>query len=480
MPDKKRYTPVSKLKTPLAFIEYTRSLAIDIPIDEEINTTSDGSLHRPYILKSGRRIGNRFCALPMEGWDGTLEGFPSDLTRRRWKNFGSSGAKLIWGGEAAAVRHDGRCNPNQLLITRDTIPAIELLRKVLVDAHTQRFGSADGLLAGLQLTHSGRFSRPNDNNRLEPVIAYHHPYLDPLFHIPPGLPVITDLRLDDLIGSFVDAAVKAYTAGFDFVDIKHCHGYLGHELLSARIRPGKYGGCFENRTRFLRGIINGIRRDCPDLEIGVRLSVFDFPPFSADVPGGIGRCLYSPENGEYPYVFGANPVNPLQIQLDEVYSLLEMLQDLKVELICMSAGSPYYNPHIQRPALQPPSGGYMPPEDPLIGVARQIDTTAQLKNRFPDMTFVGSGYSYLQDLLPNVAQAVIREGYADFIGLGRMMFSYPELPADILEGKPVNKKQLCRTCSTCTTAPRRGLVSGCYLIDPFYKTMPESPLKSAH
>ncbi len=100
----------------------------------------------------------------MEGWDGTTDGKPTELTRRRWRNFGISGAKLMWGGEAVAVRHDGRANPNQLLITESNLSAIESLRMELLDAHQDRFGATDDLLVGLQLTHSGRFARPNDKS----------------------------------------------------------------------------------------------------------------------------------------------------------------------------------------------------------------------------------------------------------------------------------------------------------------------------
>src|SRR5213592_1930015 len=104
----------------------------------------------------------------MEGWDGTPQGEPSDLTRRRWRRFGLSGAKLIWGGEAVAVRHDGRANPNQLLLHDGTLADLAALRELLVTAHREQFGSTEDLLVGLQLTHSGRFARPNDKRRPEP------------------------------------------------------------------------------------------------------------------------------------------------------------------------------------------------------------------------------------------------------------------------------------------------------------------------
>jgi 2,4-dienoyl-CoA reductase-like NADH-dependent reductase (Old Yellow Enzyme family) len=149
------------------------------------------------------------------------------------------------------------------------------------------------------------------------------------------------------------------------------------------------------------------------------------------------------------------------------------MQQLQIDLLCTSCGSPYYNPHIQRPALFPPSDGYQPPEDPLAGVARQIQATAELKRRFPKLLVVGSGYSYLQEWLPHVGQALVRAGMVDSIGLGRMVLSYPDLPADVLAGRPMARKRICRTFSDCTTAPRNGLVSGCFPLDPFYKAMPE-------
>jgi 2,4-dienoyl-CoA reductase-like NADH-dependent reductase (Old Yellow Enzyme family) len=175
----------------------------------------------------------------------------------------------------------------------------------------------------------------------------------------------------------------------------------------------------------------------------------------------------------YPYAFGGDGTG-LGIDLAEPIALIRMLNSLGVYLFCISGGSPYYNPHLQRPAYYPPSDGYLPPEDPLLGIARQMHVTAQLKAQCPGAVFVGSAYSGLQDWLPNVAQAAVRTGVTDFVGLGRMMLSYPQMPADILAGRPLQRRQICRTLSDCTTAPRNGLVSGCFRLDPFYKHRPEA------
>ncbi|MCD6401368.1 MAG: hypothetical protein J7L73_05500 [Anaerolineales bacterium] len=470
----KKYKTITRLLKPDLFQDYQNQLGIQIPFEEILESAPNSPMAQSYKLRAGKVIGNRYCILPMEGWDGTKDGRPTEYTRRRWTNFGLSGAKLIWGGEAVAIRHDGRANPNQLMIQEHTLADLESLRQALVKSHIEHFGSEEGLLVGLQLTHSGRFARPNKKDKLEPKILYHHPPLEEIYNINPNLPVLTDAEIEEIIADFIIAAKRATEIGFAFVDIKHCHGYLGHEFLSAYSRPGKFGGSFENRTRFLREIVAGIRSESPDLMIGVRVSAFDFPPFRPD-DNGVGKPIdYRDKNGNYPYAFGSDPHDPLKIKLTETHQFLDLLEDLEIELVNLSAGSPYYNPHMQRPAYFPPSDGYQPPEDPLVGVARQINTVAELKSAHPNLAIVGTGYSYLQEWLPNVAQYVVRHKMADFVGLGRMVLAYPELPADVLAGRPLQHKKICRTFSDCTTAPRNGLISGCYPLDDYYKSLPEA------
>ena len=464
------YRRIAQLKTPDDFRAYLASLGIALPFEAELQQGPDAPLARPCRVE-GTTIGNRFAVLPMEGWDGTGDGRPSELTRRRWQHFGTSGAKLIWGGEAVAVRPDGRANPRQLLISADTLADLATLRETLVEAHRQRFGRTDDLLVGLQVTHSGRFARPNQQDQPEPVLLYHHPLLDRKFDVPADQPLLTDDDVSRLVDDFVQASKRSQRAGFAFVDIKHCHGYLGHEFLSAVDRPGRYGGSFENRTRFLREVTAGVRAEAPGLGLAVRLSAADWLPFHAGPDGrGEPEPLSAPS---YPYAFGGDR-SGLGIDLSEPRAFLDLLEALGIRLVCISVGSPYYNPHFQRPALFPPSDGYLPPEDPLVGVARQIAITAELKRHRPSLVVVGSGYSYLQEWLPHVAQAVLRGGDADFVGLGRLMLSYPDMPADVLAGRPLDRKRLCRTFSDCTTAPRNGLVSGCYPLDAFYKELPEA------
>lgn len=465
------YPRVASLKTAAAFRDHLRQCGAGIAFDEALDPPSASPLARPFEL-DGVRVGNRFCILPMEGWDGTPDGRPSDLTRRRWQRFGLSGAKLIWGGEAVAVQFDGRANPNQLVISDTTKPDLASLREMLVASHREAFGAnADGdLYVGLQLTHSGRYAQPSVKGRAEPRVAYAHPLLDRRF--PNGVTMMTDADLDRLVDRFVAAAKEAWEAGYAFVDVKHCHGYLGHELLSARSRAGKYGGSIENRTRFVREVTAGIRATVPGLGVAVRLSAFDMIPHRKSETG-----VGVPEDpgGAYASAFGyLDRDDHLDAALADAKELLGIFDGLGIRWICITAGSPYYNPHMQRPALFPPSDGYQPPEDPLVGVARQIAGTARLKQAFPQLAIVGSAYSYLQEWLPHVAQHNVREGMTDFVGLGRMVLSYPQLPADVLAGRPLERKLVCRTFSDCTTGPRLGLVSGCYPLDPFYVAHPDA------
>lgn len=461
------------------FKRHLDELGIAIPCDDELIAGRSSPLAQPLRI-DGISIGNRFAIHPMEGWDGTPDGRPSELTSRRWRNFGLSGAKLIWGGEAVAVRHDGRANPNQLLINDATRDDLARLREGLVAEHRRTAGSDEGLLVGLQLTHSGRYSRPNTHTRAEPRILYRHPLLDKRLGLPADFPLLSDGEVREIIEAFHTAARLAHDIGFDFVDVKHCHGYLGHEFLSAHTRDGQYGGSFENRTRFLREVVEGIQAVASGLKIGVRLSAFDLVPFRPDpagsAPGKPGRGVPESIDSLLPYRwgFGVNAQNPAEPDLSEPARFLSLLSDLGIRLVNITAGSPYYNPHIQRPALFPPSDGYQPPEDPLVGVARQMRVTRELKHRFPDLLIVGTAYTYLQEFLPHVAQGVVREGWADCIGLGRVVLSYPDLPRDVIEGRLLDRKRFCRTFSDCTTAPRNGLPSGCYPLDGFYKQTDEA------
>jgi len=323
---------VSTLRTAEAFRARTGALGIDIPVDDAIAMRETSPLGRPLQIGSFT-VGNRWVVHPMEGWDATTDGRPTDLVARRWERFGLSGAKFLWGLEAMAVVPEGRANPHQLILREDTVGEIVATAGKAIEAHRRSFGSSSDLLWGMQLTHSGRFCRPIDKACLEPRIAYRHPLLDRKFNITSEAAILSDDEIKRLIESYVKAASLCARAGVPFVDVKQCHGYLLHEFLSAYTRPGPYGGPeLENRTRVAREIIEGIRQVAPRLIVGVRLSAFDLVPFKPNParakPGALGSG--TPEDFSnclpYRYGFGVNQNNPLEYDLTEPIAYLKMLQ----------------------------------------------------------------------------------------------------------------------------------------------------------
>ncbi len=472
--EKSKYKRIGSLRTREEFVAYLTSLGLELPVDEKILSALEGS---PMVqsLKIGPFIlPNRWSIQAMEGWDANDDGTPSELLLNRWRKFGDSGAALVWGGEACAVQFDGRSNPRQLCHCeehKDTM--YHQLFDTVTAAHRERLkkegkNPEETFLVGLQLTHSGRFSKPwADRNT--PKIAYHHKMLDARVKIDPNDDsfIMTDGEIRQLVENYVRTAKYAQEAGFHFVDVKHCHGYFAHELLHATQRPGAYGGSIENRMRFLREIVDGIRTECPGLLIGVRLSIFDAIPGEATKAefGTAQNCL-----------------------CEEDFEIVRrMAEEIKIDVLNVTAASPYYSVYAQRPSFTPaveavlqPDGTMKippridPPEDPLVGCVRQILNARELKKRFPTLPMVGSAYTYFQDFLPQVAQAVVRAGWIDSVGIGRMVLTYGDLVADSLAGRALDRCRVCRTFSDCTTAPRNGMVSGCYPLDRTYREMTEA------
>jgi len=453
-----------------AFQEHLGSIDPAFRCDLE-SEGADGPLGEPLEVL-GHRLANRFAIHPMEGWDGTREGGPSEATLRRWHNFGESGAALIWGGEAVAVTADGRANGNQLCTTAGADPRATLAAlRGAIDRGVEAAG-AEGCtpLVGLQLTHSGRFARPDDQPAPRP--ATRHPLLDGRLEQP--LPeLLTDGELQEIGAAYVHAAELAAEAGFAFVDIKACHGYLLHELLGGQGRPGPYGGDLAGRSRLLFEIIDGVRAAVPQLGVAVRLSAGDVFPHRLDPATGAGAPLGWSNELPWQHGFGLDPQDPRRFDVQEAITLCSQLAERDVTLLNITFGSPYWCPHVQRPAAYPPVDGYPPPEDPLHGVFEQLRLVRELRPHLPGATLVGSGYSYLQEYLPHVAQHEVRSGHVDLVGLGRMALVYHDLPRDVLFRRGLQTRRLCRTFSDCTNAPRNGLRSGCYPLDPYYRDHPD-------
>lgn len=414
--------------------------------------TLDAVFHPVTI--GNRTIGNSMGIHPMEGCDGTLDGKPDELTVRRWKRFGEGGAKLIW-GEATAVVPEGLANPRQLLINEQNLKSLAGLVNETRMAHKQRFGSSDDLLVGLQLTHSGRYSYRR------PLIAYHHPQADRAtwldkakgIRIPSDYPVLSDSDLERLEDAYVVAARRAFSAGFDFIDLKQCHTYLLNELLGARTRPGTYGGDFEGRTRFIRNTLGKIRAELgKDVLIASRMNAFDGVPFGKDPATGMGTPM--PFETPYHYSFGVNVDDPLNEDLTEPMALIRLLRTFGVCMINVSIGSPYYNMHYGRPFERSPDDGYYSPEHPLIGVARHFRITGALQEAFPDLVIVGTGYSWLRQFLLHAGEWNLRHKRVSIVATGRGAIAYPDYAADARRNGALKQSHVCLAISYCTNLMR--------------------------
>lgn len=425
------YAAISQLATAEDFVAYLERHGIEIPFDATVETGAEAPFAQA-LAAQGFDVANRWAVLPMEGWDSDIEGNPTEQSIERWSALGRSGAGLIW-GESAAVHPGGRSSPRQLVVAEETAPGLRRLRTAAVGAWRDEFGTSDGFKVGIQLVHSGRLSHPAPSGEPAPVAVRHHPYIDSTIGPSPDQPLLSDEELRRLIDTYVSAAAIVADAGFDFVDLKACHGSLGHELLGAFDRPGEFGGSFENRTRFLRTIVERTRSDSPHLKLALRLSAFDTVAYTAD-SDGVGWPI---TDGPYRFWFGTDESGH-RIDLSEPIRLLTELRDLGVDLICVTGSSPYNAWHLQRPALHSKPGEYLTPEDPLTGVARHIGVTAQLRSAVPGIITVGSGYSYLQQWLPNVAQAAVRAEMTDLVGIARMQLASPRFISDVLDGRSLD------------------------------------------
>jgi 2,4-dienoyl-CoA reductase-like NADH-dependent reductase (Old Yellow Enzyme family) len=409
-------------------------LGIDLRFSDDLTP-----LFQPITIGT-RTVGNRWCVHPMEGCDGEPDGRPGELTFRRYVRFGAGGAKVIW-GEACAVTEDGRANPRQIVLNEATREDFARMVANCRAAHRAANGDDADLQIGLQLTHSGRYSYRR------PIIATHDPLLVGRYKVTADTPLVSDDELKGLVDHYVTAAKLAAAVGFDFVDVKQCHRYLLNELLGARNRPGPYGGSFENRTRLARDIFRAIRAAVPGVILATRMNAFDAIAFRAD---GTPEPFTPP----VPNGWGLNPDDPLTPDLAEPIRWVGEMRQLGVELVNVTLGNPYAQPHVGRPFEYPPPDGYESPEHPLIGVDRHFTITAEIQAANTGLAVVGTGYSYLQEFLPQAGAANVRDGRVSLVGVGRATLAQPDLVRQLLDLGRLDRKRVCRTFSYCTALMR--------------------------
>lgn len=390
-------------------------------------------------IQIGNKIfNNRVVLQPMEGCDCNTDGSPSELTIEKYRKAARSGAGLVW-FEANAICPEGRTNPRQMMLTKENLPQFKALLQELRRIAEAECGSRQTFI--LQLTHSGRQS-------IVPMIAYRHPIYEERRPANDGQ-IVTDAYLDTLAEKYAASARLAVEAGFDGVDVKSCHGYLFQELLSAFSREGRYGGNFENRTRLLLDCIRAVKKVIPqDMLLTCRLSVSDMVP--------------------KPYGFGTTEEN--QLDFSEPDKLIGMLMQEGLQILNVTVGNPYYNPHVNRPYRK---GGYTPPESAETGLARFACIEKHIKEAFPTLTVVGSGLSYYRSDLMEQSEKLLADGVCDLVGYGRMWLAYPDFYRDYTAGNFTVKK-CCLACSKCTELMRAGQVSGCAVFNEYYRALYKS------
>jgi 2,4-dienoyl-CoA reductase-like NADH-dependent reductase (Old Yellow Enzyme family) len=401
-------------------------LGYELPYSEDISP-----LFSPIDL-CGFTLANRFVVQPMEGYDSGPDGSPTELTARRYLRYARGGSSVIW-SEAVSVSADGRSNPRQLwLHDKNATNYSRLVDDVKTASREEGFNP----FFIIQLTHSGRYSKPEGYPR--PLVASPNPVLD---RIPPY--ILTDDDLKRIQDEYVSAAKLAAQAGFDAVDLKACHGYLMIELLGARNRVNSiYGGeDTASRFRFMLETFERIKSEVKGIIVTTRLGVSDL------YQGGFGT---SPDNGP---------------DYSDALLLISNLQSSGMRLVNITLGSPYHNPYVTRPFDTPVPGQEVPDEHPLTGVIRMIAATSLFQKEFPGMLFAGSAYSYLRQFAPNVGAAVIRNGLASLIGFGRNSFAYPDMPADLMKSGKADPSRVCIACSGCTRLIRNLRPGGCVIRD---------------
>ena len=387
---------------------------------------------------AGHTLPNRIVYQPMEGCDGTGDGTPGKLTVRRYCRFAHGGPGLIW-FEATAILPQARANPRQMMLTEKNRDAYKRLLSEMREISVRENGYAPLIIC--QLTHSGRYSKPNGYP--EPLVAQHRPLFEgdrPLSEDR----ILTDDDLAALPERYAHAARLAAEVGFDGVDIKACHGYLLSELLGAYGRSGPFGGeAYENRTRLLLSAVEAVRAAAPDsLLLASRFNAYDGFP--------------------YPHGFAASDRAGVP-DLTEPERLAGDLVRRGVRILDVTMGNPYQNHEVNRPTA---FADAVPPYESILRMRAGAMAVANAARAVAaDALTVSSGSTFLGVTAPHVAAADIDAGAYELVGFGRQSFADPDSAQEILRNGCADPRRLCLTCGKCTALMRAGKTPGCVIYD---------------
>ncbi len=407
----------------------------------------DTSILGEHLSAGNAAFHNRLGTAPMEGADSLPDGSPSEYTARRYINNARGGSAVIW-FEAISIVEEGRSSRTQLLLSKQNVDRYKRLNERIKEEGRKKNGFEPFLI--MQANHSGRYSNPD--NVPAPLIAYRHPELEQ-YRAADDRCIVSDDYLKSLEESFGEAAALAKEAGFDGIDIKACHGYLLAELLSAYLRPGIYGGSYENRTRLLKnGILAAKAWEDSRFAVTCRLGIYD--------------------GYAYPYGFGVCEGSGLLPDWSEPIRLVrELYEDYGLRFLDLTMGNPYATTHVTRPF---DLGKYQPEEHPLEGIARMIEGIGAVKRAVPQMAVFGSAPTYLRQFADLYTAGAVEQGYCDGMLFGRMSFANPEFANEILQTGRLDAKRVCVTCGKCGDLIRAHQPTGCVVREPavflpFYK-----------
>ncbi len=381
-------------------------------------------------INIGPRVAqNRFFIQAMECNSEDATGNPSEETTNRYIELAKGGAGLV-SLEAITVTRESRARDNQLTIMpQNEKPLTEFVRRVH-EANPQS-------LFVFQLTHSGEISNPNFSRRVTP---------NPL----PGYggDLLTEEDVERIMDSYVEAAKIAYSAGADGIDLKLSHGYLGCQMIRPHnSRNWKYGGSWENRSRFAFELIERIRQAVPDKNfiIGSKISAWE------GFPGGFGT---------------EGPGSPI-MDLTEPIALVKGLEERGASYIIQSAGSPSITISLTQVDKHIPYYAYL----------HQYWAKEFKKALKPETVVIGSNFSVFRsgknDLcavspeesnILNYGAWCIENNVTDMIGLGRQSLADPFLPAKLAEKKEQDIKY-CRLCDACLELLIQQSKVGCCVYD---------------
>jgi 2,4-dienoyl-CoA reductase-like NADH-dependent reductase (Old Yellow Enzyme family) len=385
-------------------------------------------LFEPLAIRE-KTMPNRFFAQAMEGNDGENSGQPSERTVNRYIELAKGG----WGAvqiEATSVAETSLARVNGMIINRRNLDSI----KRLVDAFRK---NNDGSLLFIQITHSGERSGPfSERVTLTPGDRGDMP--DGPRNA--GARFLSGDEIEKIKDRFIEAALLAEEAGLDGIDLKLCHGYFGAEMLRpSNTRDDKWGGSFENRTRFLREAITAIKSGLRsrDFILGSR-----FPAFEG-IRGGCGS---------------AGPDEIVE-DLSESLELVRVMDSLGMDFVNVSAGIPALTGAITRPT-----------EISKYLVLHHLRYTRAVKELVAkekrSLKVIGSAYSTYKEAAPVTMEEMLSKGYVDACGFGRQIFADPFTPKKLSSGEKVN---WCILCSGCSKLMAAQVNDGCIVYNDYYK-----------